>query len=82
MEDHADLNRSLGRLEGKMDLALQGQEQLRGEVKHLSKRLDSIEADKLIRKRTTAFIGAAVGSLVTLVAGLADPLYRWFKGPL
>lgn len=80
MEPMDDLHRSIGRLEGKMDLLLLQFKEHQDEVKDFNKRLTSMEQETTAQRRVAGTLGAIAGGIVTSAIAFVDPLMRWFKG--
>jgi predicted hydrolase (HD superfamily) len=73
MATDSELHRAIGRVEGKLDMLLS----------HASKndeRISAVEKDISAVKSLSGLIAAGAAACVTVVAALADPVIKWFKG--
>ena len=80
MEPMDEIPRSIGRLEGKVDLLLLQFREHREEVKDVNKRLSVVEQDAHFQRRAASTLGAIAGAVVTSAIAFMDPLMKWLKG--
>lgn len=73
-----DLQRSLGRVEGKLDLLIDQLKEHREEVTAFDKRLTSIEQHVAVSKKITGGVAAATAGVVTVVVTAFEPISKWF----
>ena len=74
-----DLHRSLGRVEGKLDLLITQLQEHREEVSKFDNRLTEVEQHVALSKKVAGAVGAVSAGAVTVVVAAFDPITKWFS---
>jgi hypothetical protein len=74
-----DIQRSLGRVEGKLDLLLGQMAEHHREVGNVDSRLAQVEAEAAASKKAAGVLGAVAAGIVTVAVAAIDPITKLFK---
>jgi hypothetical protein len=74
-----DIQRSLGRVEGKLDILLGQMAEHHKEVGDVESRLAKVEVDTAASKKVAGVLGAVAAGAVTISVAAFEPITKLFK---